>query len=116
MMRRNEYMRNAKAMREYLINAGYSEQHIDDYVNRKMNIQRNNMQRGIIYLFYKNSDTHAVLPKALNAWKDYVMQRKKMRHTVNYVMNHLKHPLAGWFQRWKYDAADSQKAMMHLTK
>ena len=37
-MRRNEYMRNAKAMKEYLINSGYSPQLIEDYINRKMNV------------------------------------------------------------------------------
>jgi len=37
-MRRNEYMRNAKAMREYLVNAGYTNEAIDDYVKTKSNI------------------------------------------------------------------------------
>lgn len=39
-----------------------------------------------------------------------------IRRTCQFVINHLKHPLAGWFLRWKYDAADSQKQMMGLTK
>lgn len=36
MMRRNEYMRNARAMKEYLINAGYSPQAIEEYIDDKM--------------------------------------------------------------------------------
>ena len=32
------------------------------------------MQRGIIGLFFKNSE-FSVVPKALNAWKDYVLKR-----------------------------------------
>jgi len=28
-MRRNEYMRNARAMKEYLVNAGYSPEQIE---------------------------------------------------------------------------------------
>lgn len=71
-MRRNEYMRNAKAMREYLLNAGYTNEAIDEYVKTKSNIQKNNMQKGIIALFFKNSDFN-VVPKALNAWKDFVL-------------------------------------------
>jgi len=30
------------------------------------------MQKGIIALFFKNSDFN-VVPKALNAWKDFVL-------------------------------------------
>ncbi len=114
-MRRNEFMRNAKAMKEYLVNAGYAPEAIEEYVQEKMILQKNNMQKGIIGLFFKNSE-FSVLPKALNAWKDFVLQRKRIRRTCQYVFNHLKHPLAGWFQRWKYDAYDSQKQMMTLTK
>lgn len=73
------------------------------------------MQKGIIGLFFKNSE-FSVVPKAMNAWRDYVAQRKRVRRTCQFVLNHLKHPLAGWFQRWKFDAADSQKQMLHLTK
>ena len=107
-MRRNEFMRNARAMKEYLINSGYSPQAIELYIQEKSALQKNTMQRGIIGLFFKNSE-FSVVPKALNAWKDYVLKRKLIRRTCQYVLNHLKHPLAGWFQRWKYDAADSQK-------
>jgi hypothetical protein len=56
------------------------------------------------------------VPKALNAWKEYVQERKRVKRVALYVINQLRHPLAGWFQRWKYDAADSQKQMMHYTK
>jgi hypothetical protein len=35
-MRRNEYMRNARAMKEYLINAGYSPAAIEEYIDSKM--------------------------------------------------------------------------------
>lgn len=31
-------------------------------------------------------------------------------------MNHFHHPLSGWFYRWKYDAADVQSKMKHLSK
>lgn len=105
-MRRNEYMRNARAMKEYLLNAGYTETAIEEYVEQKSIVQKNNMQKGIIGLFFKNSE-FSVVPKALNAWKEYVLNRKRIRRTCQFVLNHLKHPLAGWFQRWKYDAADS---------
>jgi len=37
-MRRNEYMRNARAMKEYLINAGYSAAAIDQYIEEKMKV------------------------------------------------------------------------------
>lgn len=38
------------------------------------------MQKGIIALFFKNSE-FSVVPKALNAWKDYVLNRKRIRRT-----------------------------------
>lgn len=31
-------MRNAKAMKEYLVNAGYAPEAIDDYVEKKMTL------------------------------------------------------------------------------
>ena len=54
------------------------------------------MQKGIIALFFKNSE-FSVVPKALNAWKDYVLNRKRIRRTCQMVLNRLKHPLSGWF-------------------
>lgn len=42
-MRRNEYMRNARAMKEYLLNAGYTQQAIEEYIEEKSNVQKNNM-------------------------------------------------------------------------
>jgi metal-responsive CopG/Arc/MetJ family transcriptional regulator len=71
-MRRNEYMRNARAMKEYLLNAGYTQQAIEDYIEEKSAVQKNNMQKGIIALFFRNSE-FKVVPRALNAWKDYVL-------------------------------------------
>lgn len=73
------------------------------------------MQKGIIALFFQNSE-FAVVPKALNAWKEFIAERKRIKRAAQFVLNQLRHPLAGWFQRWKYDAADSRKQMMHLTK
>jgi len=36
-MKRNEAMRNAKAMKEYLVNAGYAPDHIESYLNEQAN-------------------------------------------------------------------------------
>lgn len=73
------------------------------------------MTKGVIALFFQNSEFN-VVPKALNAWKDYVQQRKQVKRTALFVLNNIRHPLAGFFNRWKYDAHDSQKQLMHLSK
>ena len=36
-MRRNQALRNAKAMKEYLVNSGYAPEHIEEYLNKEAN-------------------------------------------------------------------------------
>lgn len=73
------------------------------------------MQRGIIGLFFTKSEFN-IVPKAFNSWKEYTERRKRMRQAARFVLNSMHHPLQGWFQRWKYDAADAQRAMAHFNK
>lgn len=73
------------------------------------------MSKGIIGLFFQKSEFN-IVPKALNTWKEFVAQRKQMREAARFVLNSMHHPLHGWFQRWKFDAADAQKHMNHLSK
>jgi len=39
-----------------------------------------------------------------------------MRWAARLVLNNFHHPLAGWFFRWKYEAADLVSKMSHLSK
>jgi len=71
-------MRQAKAMRDYLINSGYSPEEIEHYLNAKAGEQKNNMQKGIISLFFANSEFQ-IMPKAFNQWKAWVARRKFIR-------------------------------------
>jgi len=83
-------------LRQFLINSGYSHEAIDRYVKVRGDAQKNNMQKGIIALFFQNSE-FSVVPRALNAWKDYVAERKRVKRVAQFVINRLRHPLAGWF-------------------
>jgi hypothetical protein len=44
------------------------------------------MQKGIIALFFQNSE-FSVVPRALNAWKDYVAERRRVKRIALYVLN-----------------------------
>ncbi len=70
-MRKNEIQRNINALRRYLIKAGYSPEQIDTYVEKKILMQKGNMQRGIVGMFFKKSEFN-VVPKAFNSWKHFV--------------------------------------------
>lgn len=64
-MRRNQLSRQAQAMKGQLVKMGYKPEQIDEYLTSKAGQQRANMQKGIISLFFKNSD-FSVVPKAFN--------------------------------------------------
>jgi hypothetical protein len=49
-------MRQAKAMRDYLVNSGYSPEEIEDYLNDKAANQKQNMQKGVIGMFFAKSE------------------------------------------------------------
>jgi hypothetical protein len=55
-LERNEAMRQAKAMRDYLVNSGYSPEEIEDYLNDKAANQKQNMQKGVIGMFFAKSE------------------------------------------------------------
>jgi hypothetical protein len=73
------------------------------------------MNKGVICLFFKNSEFN-IVPKAFNSWKEFVLQRKRVRDAARFVLNSMHHPLQGWFNRWKYNAADAQKQMCEMSK
>jgi hypothetical protein len=62
-LERNEAMRQAKAMRDYLVNSGYTPEEIEDYLNEKAANQKQNMQKGVIGMFFAKSEFQ-VMPKA----------------------------------------------------
>jgi hypothetical protein len=58
-------------MRSQLMKMGYTPEFIDEYLETKAAKQRSDMQRGIISLFFKNSD-FSIVPKAFNQLKAFV--------------------------------------------
>ena len=56
------------------------------------------------------------MPKAFNQMKAFVRARKLARENAKKVLNWMRHPLAIYFRRWKYDMADQQKALAGLSK
>ena len=78
MQKRNEAARNVKAMRDFLVKSGYTPEMIDTYLQEKGEQQKANMQRGVIALFFKESQFN-IVPKALNQWKAWVQRRKLVK-------------------------------------
>lgn len=60
------------------------------------------MQRGIRTIFYKHSEFE-ILPKAFNQLRAFVRQRKLYKENAKRVFNWMRHPLAIYFKKWKYD-------------
>ena len=59
-------------MKKKLVEMGYAPEAIDKYLEEKSAAQRGTMQRGIVSLFFRNSDGFNVVPKAFNQLKAYV--------------------------------------------
>lgn len=95
-------------MRNHLIEEGYDPAKIDAYLMEKGDVQRNNMQKSVISFFFTNSEFD-VVPKAFNSWKEYCMKKKLIRQRMRYCLNNLRHPLHGYFNKWKYDLHDAKK-------
>jgi hypothetical protein len=74
------------------------------------------MQRGIVSLFFKNSEGFNVVPKAFNQLKAYVAMRKAAKANALKILNWMKHPLAPAFRKWKFDMADNMKKLDGLSK
>ena len=55
-MKRNQLARQAAAMKSQLVKMGYTPEFINEYLETKAAKQRSDMQKGIISLFFKNSD------------------------------------------------------------
>ena len=65
------------------------------------------MQKGIISLFFKNSD-FSIVPKAFNHLKAFVRERKAAKARALQALNWMNHPLSVYFRKWKYDQADAE--------
>ena len=74
-MKRNQLARQAAAMKSQLVKMGYTPEFINEYLESKAAKQRADMQKGIISLFFKNSD-FSIVPKAFNHLKAFVRERK----------------------------------------
>jgi len=77
-MKRNQLARQSQQMQRQLVKLGYTPQFITAYLENKAVKQRADMQRGIITLFFKNSD-FSIVPKAFNQLKAYVQRRKQAK-------------------------------------
>lgn len=60
------------------------------------------MQKGIISLFFKNSD-FSIVPKAFNHLKAFVRERKATKALALKAINWMNHPLSVYFRKWKFD-------------
>ena len=101
-MKRNQLARQAAAMKSQLVKMGYTPEFINEYLESKAGKQRADMQKGIISLFFKNSD-FSIVPKAFNHLKAFVRERKAAKARALQALNWMNHPLSTYFRKWKYD-------------
>lgn len=73
------------------------------------------MHKGIRMIFYRQSQFD-VLPRAFNQLKAFVRNRKLAKENARRILNWMRHPLAIYFKKWKYDMADAQKKLLGLSK
>ena len=65
---------------------------MDEYVENKDAVQKSNMNKGVICLFFKNSEFN-IVPKAFNSWREFVIKRRRIREVARFVLNSIHHPL-----------------------
>ena len=94
---------------------GYTPEFINEYLESKAAKQRSDMQKGIISLFFKNSD-FSIVPKAFNHLKAFVKERKVAKARALQALNWMNHPLSTYFRKWKYDQADAENKLKGLSK
>lgn len=114
-MERNEMRRNVKALRDFLLKQGYTEEQIDKYLEEKTAQQKGNMHRAIVSLFFKKSDFN-IMPKAMNQWKRWIQQRKLMKQWSQYTINAINHPLFWGFRKWKLQEEVAKEKLKNVTK
>jgi len=114
-LERNQAQRNAKRLREELVNSGYAPEQIDDFLATKSEQQRANMQKAVVCLFFKNTDFN-IIPKAMNQWKEWVKSRKRVKENARFILNCLNHPLTIYFKKWKFEKADAERVLDKLSK
>ena len=102
-------------MKSQLVKMGYTPEFINEYLETKAAKQRSDMQKGIISLFFKNSD-FSIVPKAFNHLKEFVKQRKLAKARAMQAINWMNHPLSVYFRKWKYDQADAENKLKGLSK
>lgn len=102
-------------MVEQLVKMGYSPEVIQKFLDENGERQKQTMQRGIRRIFYKHSQFD-IIPKAFNQIKAFVRQRKLARENAKRILNWMRHPLAIYFKKWKYDLADAQRKLEGLSK
>ena len=102
-------------MKSQLQKMGYTPEFINEYLETKAAKQRSDMQKGIISLFFKNSD-FSIVPKAFNHLKEFVKQRKLAKARAMQAINWMNHPLSVYFRKWKYDQADAENKLKGLSK
>ena len=102
-------------MKSQMVKMGYTPEYIEEYLEKKAAKQRSDMQKGIISLFFKNSD-FSIVPKAFNQLKAFVRERKAAKERAAQIINWMNHPLAAYFRKWKYDMADAENKLKPLSK
>ncbi|CDW85127.1 UNKNOWN [Stylonychia lemnae] len=114
-LERNEMKRNVKALKDFLMKQGYSEDEIEKYLEDKTNTQKGNMHRALVSLFFKKSEFN-IMPKAINQWKRWIQQRKLMRDWSQFTVNAINHPLHWYFRKWKLQEHHALQKLKDVTK
>lgn len=95
---------------------GYEKEDVE-FFHAKEDVARFNLlQRGVSRLML-NSNGLDVLTKSLNSWKEFVVQRKRVKYYANLVSNYMKKSdLAMGFSVWRNTIAREKEAEEEFSK
>ena len=108
---------NVVNMKRMMVSEGYPPDEVErEVADKKVHFEKV-MERAVKKLKMQANPEIWPLPKAMEAWKDFVNLRKNIKYYADYIRHHLgDQPLQNAFLRWKQYRVNSQLPLEMMTK
>ena len=108
---------NVVNMKRMMVSEGYHPDEVDRDVFEKKQHFHKIMERAVKKLKMQANPELWPMPKAMEAWKDYVNLRKNIKYYADFIRKHTGDiPLQSAFLKWKQYRINSQLPLEMMTK
>ena len=108
---------NVVNMKRMMVSEGYHPDEVDRDVFEKKTHYQKIMERAVKKLKMQANPDLWPLPKAMEAWKDFVNLRKNLKYYADFVRKHTGDiPLQNAFLKWKQYRINSQLPLEMMNK